>query len=510
MRFVRKSLVLPLALAAGAAGLVALVPPTAATATPAPPSADAANPAPSRPGTSDNFNLVGHNPLANRGMNAAPALYNQYVYIGNRTDASEGHRRPGVLVVDAGDPRNPKIVGEIGAPNEGNVGETSRELRVWPDQKLLMVMNFSCSSLIHACPGIATTSTIKFYDLTDPVHPVLVNSYVPTARPHEMYLWVDPNRPKRALLYISTPTGDVTGPNLIVADISKVREAPVPEIVRFNPNRQFSPELRESSGVALHSMALNYEGTQLHLSYLGGGYLVADSSELASAKPDAKIRLITPTANRVRYDRRPGAHSAVPIPGRPYAILTEEVYGDLLDITGDDHGCPWGWVKIADVSNPREPKVVSQYRLRENRPAYCETPAGSAKNNTERTSYAAHNPTVLPNLTFVTWHSGGIRAFSHADPANPQETGYFLPDPLNRVATEDPALSEGRNKVVMWSYPIIRNGLIYVTDVRNGLYILRYTGPGHVDQVDGIGFLEGNSNLGDARRLEREGEARQR
>jgi hypothetical protein len=53
---------------------------------------------------------------------------------------------------------------------------------------------------------------------------------------------------------------------------------------------------------------------------------------------------------------------------------------------------------------------------------------------------------------------------------------------------------------VIWSFPIIRNGLIYVIDVRNGLYILRYTGP-RAREVDGISFLEGNSNLGDAGRL---------
>ena len=38
------------------------------------------------PGTSSNFRLVGANPLAGRGMNAALAVYGRYVYIGNRTD----------------------------------------------------------------------------------------------------------------------------------------------------------------------------------------------------------------------------------------------------------------------------------------------------------------------------------------------------------------------------------------------------------------------------------------
>ena len=82
-------------------------------------------------------------------------------------------------------------------------------------------------------------------------------------------------------------------------------------------------------------------------------------------------------------------------------------------------------------------------------------------------------------------------------PANPAQAGWFSPQPLPSVATEDPALSRGPNKVVMWSYPIIRNGLIYAIDIRNGLYILKYTGP-HAAEAAGISFLEGNSNLGDA------------
>ena len=67
---------------------------------------------------------------------------------------------------------------------------------------------------------------------------------------------------------------------------------------------------------------------------------------------------------------------------------------------------------------------------------------------------------------------------------------------------EDPALSRGIvNHVVMWSYPIIKDGLIYVVDIRNGLYVLRYTGP-FAGEVENTGFLEGNSNLGNAVELD--------
>ena len=459
-------------------------------------------PDPVVPGTSQGFEVVGHEPLFARGMNAAPAIYGNHVYVGNRTDGSEGHKRPGVLVVDASDPANPHVVNEIGPPNAGNIGETTRELRVWPEQKLLMVLGFTCSSAIHACPGVPVTSTIKFYDLTDPANPSLVSTYVPTRTPHEFYLWVDPNKDGRALIYSSTPTGELDFPNLIVTDISLAREGRFKEIAHFNPNAKFPESVRENRDVALHSVALNYAGTRVHMAYLGGGYLIADSSELARGEENAEMHLITPVSHRVRYTN-PGAHSAVRVPGRPYVVLTEEVYGDFLDelIGADEHGCPWGWVKIADIRDPRAPKVVGQFRLAENTQSYCESEAGQDPNNTDRTSYSAHNPTVLRNLALVSWHSGGLQAISLRDPVRPRQTGQYLPEPLPEVATEDPALSEDAvNKVVMWSYPIIKDGLIYVTDIRNGLYILRYTGEGH-EAVDRVSFYEGNSNRGDARRF---------
>lgn len=454
-----------------------------------------------------NFKLVGHNRLFGRGMNAAPAIYRHYLYVGNRTDGSAGHPHPGVQVVDIADPAHPQVVGDIGPPNEGNVGETSRELRVWPQQGLLVVMNFTCSTFIHDCADVPVTSTFKFYDLTGKYarHPRLLTTYVPPAKPHEMFLWVDPNRTDRALLYYSTPNNDVTGSNLIVADISNARDGDVHEVASFNPNHLYPAPVRKVRDVALHSMGLNPEGTRAYLAYLGGGFLIADTGDLARNRPNPRIRLITPVKNRVPYTN-PGAHSAVKVPGRPLVVLTEEVYGDLLDFRDpnsgfvDNEGCPWGWVKIANISDPRHPRVIGQYRTGPNHESYCSTAAGQNPRNTTFTSYASHNPTVLPDLAFVTWHSSGLQAFSIADPTRPQQTGVFSPRPLQSVATEDPALSKGINKVVMWSYPIIRRGLIYVIDIRNGLYVLRYTGAG-AQTVNHIGFYEGNSNLGAAIRL---------
>ena len=142
---------------------------------------------------------------------------------------------------------------------------------------------------------------------------------------------------------------------------------------------------------------------------------------------------------------------------------------------------------------------MGEYKIRQNTPAYTPAPGEN-----EFTSYSSHNPTVLRDLIFDSWHSGGEQAIDVSDPGIPAQAGWFSPTPLAAVANEDPALSRGPNKVVMWSFPIIRNGLIYVVDIRNGLYVLRYTGP-HADEVASISFLEGNSDLGDAQRLAKSG-----
>jgi hypothetical protein len=249
----------------------------------------------------------------------------------------------------------------------------------------------------------------------------------------------------------------------------------------------------------LHSLGVSNGGRRAFLAFLGSGFLVLDTSEVAAGKSDPTIKLVTPPKNRVSWSN-PGAHSAVKLFGRDVVLVTDEVYGDSLDALGP-HGCPWGWIRMIDISKQRAPKIIGEYRVEQTHQEYCESSEGSDPTNTTFTSYSAHNPTLTKNLAFVTWHSAGLEAISTRNATAPSRTGSFVPEPLENVGTEDPALSMGRNKVVMWSYPIISDGLIYVVDIRNGLYVLRYTGPGS-RRVARIDFLEGNSNLGDALRFE--------
>ena len=488
------------------------------------------------PGTSSNFTLVGANPLFGRGMNAALAMSDHYAYVGNRTDGSSRcglgdprrtttgidscpHPHPGILVVDVANPAAPTVVGEFGEEfvTGANQGQTSRELRVWPQQKLLMVMYFRCSTVIHACPPSADTWRIRFFDISDPVHPTLVSTYVPSFKPHEMYLWIDPKNPARALLWMSTPRGSVNPDvaNLVITDISRAREGVFTEVAKGNWN-QFFPGAADPANydfdLALHSMTPSIDGTRTYLAYLRGGFGVLDTSKIANNQvPAGTVEslnndLLTPppfpawgTGPQCPGHTAAGcaeSHSAVPMPGRPFAITIDEVYGTF---TAPSFGWPWGWVRTWNVAQPRQPRQLGEYKILQNTEAYTPAPGENEFN-----SYSSHNPTPTRNIVFDSWHSGGEQAIDLSDPGHPVQAGWFAPTPLGAVANEDPALSRGPNQNVMWSFPIIRDGLIYAVDVRNGLFVMRYTGA-RSDEVARVRFLEGNSDLGDAVRLDESG-----
>ncbi|MFN2464106.1 MAG: LVIVD repeat-containing protein [Candidatus Dormibacteria bacterium] len=469
-------------------------------------------------GTSSNFSLVGHDALFNRGENAAMAINGNYAYIGNRTDGSPNHLHPGVLIDDISEPTNPHNVGEIALTSVDPsfaLGTTSRELRVWPQQNLLMVMYFGCSAILHACTSQADLAgspnpVIAFFDIAGPkaTSPQLVSKYVASgtligrvpqafnSQPHEMFLWVDPLRAGRAMIYTTFPNNYPTR-SLMVVDISNWRTGGFTE-TKFDLHNQFQDTTNYD--VRLHSMSVSADGKRTYLAHLGGGFLVVDSSDIANNVAKPQLRLITPIANRVYWDNQ-GAHSSVYLPGRPYVFVTEEIYGrDIVStaLSSALLGCPWGWARVIDVHDETHPKLVAQYKIAENDPSYC---PGVSQTQNNFSSYASHNPTVLPDVAILTWHSGGLQAVNLADPVHPTQAGFYLPTPETLSVTPDPALEPGSNNVIAWSYPIIKNGLIYYIDIRNGLYIVKYSGP-HAEEVSATEFLEGNSSLGDAHRLD--------
>jgi hypothetical protein len=433
-----------------------------------PPSSGTPTSSPTSPAEA-RFALVGHEPLFGRGMNAGLAVGPRYAYIGNRTDGSAGHPHPGVLVVDVQDPAKPRIVGEITPPPAGT---SSRELRIWPDQDLLVVLDLPCGSSTHYCSG-SGSSSLRFYDVRgDRARaPRLIRELATAYAAHEMFLWVDPARPGRALLYVSTDTPGDGRIGLFVLDISRARAGGVATIAEWSGNRLL--------GGKLHSVGVSADGTRTYLAHLGGGFAVLDSSDLAHGRPNPGVELVTAPEAALRWS--PGPHSAIEVPGSsPRVLTTDEVYGGA-------GSCPWGWMRLIDVTDPRRPRLIGELRTERNRVQACTgAPPSSAY------SFSSHNPTVVGDVALASWHGAGLVAAAVGD-AGLEALATFVPEPLAGVATEDPRLTSGPVKVAMWSTPVVSGGLIYVVDLRNGLYVLRYEGPG-ADALMRTVFREGNSN----------------
>lgn len=422
------------------------------------------------PGTGS-FEIVGHNDLGARGMNSALAIAGTTAYVGSRIDGKP------VAILDISDPANPTVVGELGAPDEGLAGISSRELRAIDDLNLLVVLNLQCSPDLHGCAsGAAEGENLKFYDITDWLHPRLVStlefpgSFLAKPSPHEFFLWRDPQDPARVIVYIAAP-----GPSALwIVDVTA--PATPTQILRWDPVKTGGLPASGPDAI-LHSVAISDDGRTGYLSHQTSGLVLVDLSSIVDRGTPA-VTMLTPPAQALKFGVM-GPHSAVPVPGKPSLFVTEEIYPAPFGA-----GCPWGHARLVDISDPATPVIGGEFRLPENDVA-CTADA-------PLTAFTAHNATVTKDLALVTWYAGGLQAIDISNPAKPRQLAELRPEPLASVAVEDPGL--GGNPIEMWSYPVIQDGIIWVVDVRNGLYAVRYSGQ-FEEQVATLHFAEGNSNL---------------
>src|SRR5918992_1922974 len=392
--------------------------------------------------TAAEIEQVGHEPLMNRGMNAALAVHGDYAYIGSRTDGSHaGQPQGGIMVVDISRPRRPELLTET--PIDPRPGESSRELRVWRSQDILIVLNTNCGAgptLHHCSLTDPEARNVRFYDISgrNARRPRLITQM--EEHTHEFFLWEDPDNPSRALMFggnAGSECGMHPTPScpFSVWDISPVADGERP-VTLYSDVHGYTrippagdPLLKPAGG--LHSLSVSNDGTRAFFALLTGGFAVVDTSDFANGTPGAQPRPITFNETRPTW-RGPGAHSAIKLWNRDWVWVSDEVYGTA---TGRDHGCPWGWARLVDITDPTKPTVEAAYRIAENDPDTC------ADWNPPRTSYSAHNPTLTPNIAFSTWHSGGLQAVGIAKPWRPYQLAEFFPRPLRSVMLEDPRLS---------------------------------------------------------------------
>ena len=117
--------------------------------------------------TAGSFTQVGHNPLLGRGMNAAIAVHKRYVYVGSRTDGKNNNaNHAGIMIVDAQDPADPKLVARDGPARGGPPGRVlARAARLalaeHPDRAAHQLRRRTARTSARA----NSRSTMRFYDI---------------------------------------------------------------------------------------------------------------------------------------------------------------------------------------------------------------------------------------------------------------------------------------------------------------------------------------------------------
>lgn len=86
-------------------------------------------------------------------------------------------------------------------------------------------------------------------------------------------------------------------------------------------------------------------------------------------------------------------------------------------------------------------------------------------------SWSIHNTEAFGNRSYSSWYSAGIVALDISDPTNPQMVGQFVPQTSKRYAN-----SLGPGPAEVWGVAIDADGIVYASDMRTGLWIVRPIG----------------------------------
>ena len=123
----------------------------------------------------------------------------------------------------------------------------------------------------------------------------------------------------------------------------------------------------------------------------------------------------------------------------------------------------WGYVRVFRENGTRAWQQVG---------AFTDAPHAYGEHPTPTGSWSVHNTEVLGNRAYSSWYSNGVVAIDLSDPTRPRWAGQFVPATSNRHAN-----SLGRGPAEMWGVSIDpETSIVYASDMRTGLWIVRPTG----------------------------------
>jgi hypothetical protein len=365
-----------------------------------------------------NLELVGQ--FQGEGAKWQMAWFDDCAYYGTNNNPMQ--QRRGTVVVDASDPRNPQAIAIL---DSRAMLDPHESLKVNRKRSLL-----GATKGPGFGPTLPTDRQFAFYDVSgDCTHPKLLSDVdVPGHVGHAGDFAPD------GMTYWGTGGGGITA--MDISDPS-------------NP-RQIGRWLNRT-----HDISISEDGTRAYLAQQGNfpafgvpgpnGLVILDVSDIQLRRPNPQPRVIS----TLFWDDGGVAQQTTPviINGRPHLIFTDETGPSRLPTAaaGRADSCarglpPFGFARIIDISDERNPQIVAKLMLEVHDPANCAlvlddfVPAiADLDFYGYTTHYCGVDKRENPKLLACGYLGAGLRVFDIRDPVHPKEIAYYKP-PARRTA----------------------------------------------------------------------------
>jgi hypothetical protein len=233
-----------------------------------------------------------------------------------------------------------------------------------------------------------------------------------------------------------------------------------------------APRTLVTTDFTSHGLSVSEDGRRGYFATLDG-LAIADLSEVQERRPNPQIREVS----RLRWSTMTIPQNAMPvtIKGKPYVVEVDEYSSDGEGVAA--HGSRVGAARIIDISDEKNPRVVSDIRLDVHQPENRAAIANDLGAQNPTGGYAGHYcnipQSVEPGIVACSMILSGLRVFDIRDPEHPKEIAYHVAPPDTISATGGPIIDERSNWAMSQPAFAPERGEIWYSDGTSGFYALK-------------------------------------
>ncbi len=369
----------------------------------------------------------------------------------------------GVRMYSVVDPANPEELGSIAGNHEG-----TRTEQVWVGSMATDHFVGDIAVVAHrVCEGAAPEAFRGFtsYDVSDPTSPVVLGSYETgpgTAGVEGFDVWLEAGRVvvaaavPNSLLDHMRSLGDVR-----FVDISDPTDPS--DIVDWDFRRDADPVDRDAAtdgadprDLYASSVTLDPDGRRAFVSLWDAGVVALDVSTIEQP------RTVGWTGSLGHSEGKSGS-TLFSAELQTLVVNHEDL--DPLDDGDEQAAQSWGVQTVFDVGTQDRPEFVTKYSVEDALPDSDGLVSLGG-------IYSVGDSLAVGHYAYSAWLTGGLRVVDFSNSLEPTEVASFLPpagiDPHDRFVSPNGVIK----LPLVWSVDV-SSGLIYVSDINTGLWILR-------------------------------------